>query len=318
MARQLKPSVDREEDEDFGEYDIILPPDEPVWGVDHILPRSVPSGIIRPLYAALNRPGPLDSSHDERARSGDGRIDIRSEVVSKLRRAGALAKEVLRDAEGLVKPGVTTNAIDKHIHEFIISKKAYPSPLHYSDFPRSCCTSVNNIVVHGIPDDRSLKDGDIVNIDVTVYLDGFHGDTSRTFLVGNVDIEGRKLVTATEIALQAGIKACKPGAHFKFIGAAIQAVADLHGYSVSTQFSGHGIGSVFHRSPWILHHRNDEPGTMLPGHCFTIEPCLVQGSDPRAWIFPDGWTASTTNGARSAQAEHTILITEDGVEVLTQ
>jgi len=176
---------------------------------------------------------------------------------------------------------------------------------------------VNNIVVHGIPDDRPLEDGDIVNVDVTVFSKGFHGDTSRTFLVGSVDPPGRALVHATEEALQAAINICRPGRPFKDIGAVIENVAASRGFSVSSQFTGHGIGKVFHRPPWIVHTRNDEPGIMQPGHCFTIEPCLVQGEDPRAWIFPDGWTASTLNGARSAQAEHMILITNSGANILT-
>jgi len=207
--------------------------------------------------------------------------------------------------------------LDAAIHEYVVTHSAYPSPLGYSGFPKSCCTSVNNVVVHGIPDDRPLEDGDIVNVDITVYLDGYHGDTSRTFLVGDVDEAGRDLVNATSEALEAGIAVCGPGEPFKSIGKAIHDVADQRGYSVSSQFTGHGIGKVFHRSPWILHHRNDEPGVMLPGHCFTIEPCLVQGNNPRSWIFPDGWTASTENCARSAQKEHMVLITEHGADVIT-
>jgi len=176
---------------------------------------------------------------------------------------------------------------------------------------------VNNVLVHGIPDDRPLEDGDILNIDVTVYLNGYHGDTSRTFLVGDVDEEGRDLIGVTSEALEAGIAVCGPGKPFKAIGKAIHDFADKRGYSVSSQFTGHGIGEVFHRAPWILHHRNEEPGIMLPGHCFTIEPCLIQGSNPRGWIFPDGWTASTENCARSAQKEHMVLITEHAAEVIT-
>jgi len=212
---------------------------------------------------------------------------------------------------------VTTNEIDRAIHEYILSHNAYPSPLGYLGFPRSCSTSVNNVIVHGIPDDRPLEDGDIVNIDVTVYLHGYHGDTSRTFLVGNVDQQGRDLVYLTDRALKAGIAACGPRRPFKGIG---QTIYDLLGenYSVSSQFSGHGIGKFFHTRPWILHHKNDEPGIMKPGHCFTIEPSLVQGRNPRGWIFPDGWTASTENCARSAQAEHMVLITNTGAEVLTE
>ena len=220
----------------------------------------------------------------------------------------------------MVKPGITTNAIDKAVHEYILKNNAYPSPLLYSGFPRSCCTSVNNIVAHGIPDDRPLLDGDIVNIDITVYLDGFHGDTSDTFLVSNVDVPGRTLVSATTDALEAGIAACKPGAPFAGIARAIheQVLASRLPHVVCQAFTGHGIGREFHRPPWIFHTLNEEPGVMQPGHCFTIEPCLIQGSNSRVWIFPDGWTASTENCARSAQAEHMVLITENGAEVLTR
>ncbi|TDL30047.1 methionyl aminopeptidase [Rickenella mellea] len=307
------------EDTDFGHYSIILPEEPPVWGTSHIIPRGVPPRISRPQYVnktlslGQNDEGVHDDPYD-----GDGRIRLGSQEEKRLRNAAKLARLTLSRAYELAKAGVTTNSIDAELHKFIIEHNAYPSPLHYASFPRSCCTSVNNIIVHGIPDDRKLEDGDIVNIDVTVYLDGFHGDTSQTFLIGNVDKQGTDLVQATNDAMWAGIRACGPGKPLKNIGRAISDVATERDYSVSTQFTGHGIGTVFHRPPWILNHRNDEPGLMLPGHCFTIEPCLVQGSNPRAWLFPDGWTASTENGARSAQAEHMVLITESGVDVLTQ
>ncbi|KAI0068523.1 Creatinase/aminopeptidase [Artomyces pyxidatus] len=337
---------------DFGDYSVILPPDPPVFGVSHIEQRNVPSRISRPPYA---RNGLSSGSGPS---VGDGRIQLGSVAEERLRRSAKLAKRVLTYAGCLVKDGVTTNDIDLAVHDYIIGESAYPSPLRYSGFPKSCCTSVNNIIVHGIPDEfvqshshepmilshcsRPLQNGDIVNIDVTVYLDGYHGDTSRTFLVGDVDDLGQDLVDATSDALDAGIAACGPGRPFKSIGQAVHKLAAKRGYSVSSEFSGHGIGKVFHRSPWILHHRNDEPGIMLPGHCFTIEPSLIQGPDPHCWIWPDGWTASTEvrtpcpisstslirhrapvpaplvkNGARSAQKEHMVLITEHGVDVLT-
>jgi len=177
---------------------------------------------------------------------------------------------------------------------------------------------VNNIIAHGIPDDRPLEDGDIANVDVTVFLNGYHGDTSQTFLVGDVDESGRELVQITNQALEQAIAACGPGKHFRDIGKAIHNLLRDINYSVSPQFTGHGIGTVFHSKPWIFHHLNDEPGTMEPGHCFTIEPAIIQGNNPKGWIFPDGWTASTENCARSAQAEHMVLITEAGAEVLTR
>jgi len=294
--------------EDFGSYSVILPPEPYIFGVSHIPQRPIPSQIARPPYV---------TAHGQPAPSGDGRIQLGSPAEWRLRRAAQLAREVLEYAGTLVKVGATTDALDAAVHEYVVSHSAYPSPLGYSGFPKSCCTSVNNVVVHGIPDARPLEDGDIVNIDITVYLDGYHGDTSRTFLVGDVDEAGRNLITATSEALEAGMAVCGPGKPFKSIGQAIHDIADRRGYCVSSQFTGHGIGEVFHRSPWILHHRNEEPGVMLLGHCFTIEPCLIQGSNPRSWIFPDGWTASTENCARSAQKEHMVLIMKHGAEVIT-
>lgn len=310
-----------DEYEHFGSYEVILPKEPFVWGVSHIKVRHVPVAIPRPLYAQKHRDMAQDHAEPDvpEPYEGDGRIQLSSIEEKKLRESAKLASKVCQYASGLVKPGITTNSIDEAIHEFILAHNAYPSPLLYAGFPRSCCTSVNNIVVHGIPDDRPLVDGDIVNIDVTVYLNGYHGDTSQTFLVGEVDEPGRDLVKITNAALETGIGVCGPGRPFRDIGLAIhKLIQEIPGYSVCTSFSGHGIGTVFHRPPWIYHTVNDEPGTMLPGHCFTIEPSIIQGSNPRVWVFPDGWTASTENCARSAQAEHMVLITESGADVLTR
>ncbi|KAF9226912.1 methionyl aminopeptidase [Gyrodon lividus] len=312
-----------DEEESFGSYSVILPEEPFVWGVSHIAPRSVLSSIPRPPYA---RTPEDDRSSNQRSRGedakefyeGDGRIQLRSEEEIKLRASAKLARKVREFAGTLVRPGVTTNSIDVAIHDFIVAHGAYPSPLLYSGFPRSCCTSINNVVSHGIPDDRPLENGDIINIDITVYLNGYHGDTSRMFLIGDVDQQGRDLIEMTNAALETGISVCGPGRPFKAIGKAIHDLVRHTSYSVCTAFAGHGIGQVFHRPPWIYHSLNEEPGIMLPGHCFTIEPCIVQGSNPRVWIFPDGWTASTENCARSAQAEHMILVTETGAEVLTR
>jgi len=261
----------------------------------------------------------IDGKQGSESYTGDGRITLGSPEEILLRKSASLAKDVLNFAEKLVKVGATTDTIDSAVHDYIVSRGAYPSPLLYSGFPKSCCTSVNNVITHGIPDDRPLEHGDIVNIDITVYLEGYHGDTSRTFLVGDVDEAGRKLVEVTNKALQLGIETCGPGRPFKEIGRAIHQYAckEAGDFCVSSTFTGHGIGTIFHRPPWIFHHKNDEPGLMLPGHCFTIEPCIIEGSDPSGWIFPDGWTASTENCARSAQAEHMVLITESGFDVLT-
>ncbi|KAI0034364.1 methionyl aminopeptidase [Vararia minispora EC-137] len=298
----------------FGAYSVVLPEEPHVFGVRHIPRREVPIHITRPPYASSGVR--LLDGLGSVLTKGDGIIALGSPDEARLRASARLARDVLHFARTLVRVHVTTDEIDAQVHRFIVSHGAYPSPLNYKGFPKSCCTSVNNVIVHGIPDQRVLKDGDIINIDITVYLDGYHGDTSDTFLVGEVDEPGRRLIESTATALEIGIAACGPGRPLKAIGAAISALASQRGYSIA-QFDGHGIGTEFHRPPYIVHHRNDEPGFMQPGHCFTIEPALVQGSNPRSWTFPDGWTESTINCARSAQKEHMVLITKDGVDVLT-
>ncbi|KAH9899397.1 methionine aminopeptidase [Cubamyces lactineus] len=322
IAPDTEPS---EHDLRFGYYDVLLPSEPFIWGTAHILPRPVPPHIRRPPYVP-DLFGP-DAEGEVEAEGRGAKEDVMGtqrklirdpEDVEKLKRAARLASDVLEFAGSLVQVGRTTDAIDAAVHELILACGAYPSPLLYKGFPKSCCTSVNNVITHGIPDDRPLQDGDIVNIDITVYLDGFHGDTSRTFLVGDVDDKGRELVQLTDAALEAGIAACGPGRPFKGIGGAIHDLLRGKDYCVSPQFSGHGIGREFHRQPWIYHNLNDEPGEMQPGDCFTIEPAIIQGTDPHGWTFPDGWTVSTENCARAAQAEHMVYITEDGAEVLTR
>lgn len=291
-------------------YDILLPPEPFVFGVDHIKTRSVPKHIARPSY--------VDKKHESPNLRAE-RIRLRGGEEKRLRRAAQLARRICDFAGTLVKPGITTEAIDAQVHAKVIASGAYPSPLHYNGFPKACCTSVNNVMVHGIPDERPLKDGDIINIDITVYLDGFHGDTSRTFTVGSVDDGAKNLINLAELALQAGISACAPGKPYKAIGRAIHNLvkAQEDDFCISPQFTGHGIGTVFHRPPWILHHLNDEPGAMLPGDCFTIEPNIIEGTDPQGALLPDGWTVVTESCARSAQAEDMVLITENGAEVIT-
>ena len=239
--------------------------------------------------------------------------------IVKMRAAGQLAARILDEAATLIVPGVTTDAIDALVHEATVAAGAYPSPLNYGKFPKSVCTSLNEVICHGIPDTTVLMEGDIINVDVTVYLDGYHGDTSRTFLVGAVDPEAAQLVEVTRQALEAGIAVCKPGAPFRAIGAAIHALADQHGFGVCSGFCGHGVGRAFHSGPTILHCRNSERGVMVAGQTFTIEPMLTltkQGVNARMW--GDGWTAVTVDGSWSAQFEHTLLITPTGVEVLTR
>uniref|UniRef100_A0A453PNF1 Methionine aminopeptidase n=1 Tax=Aegilops tauschii subsp. strangulata TaxID=200361 RepID=A0A453PNF1_AEGTS len=215
------------------------------------------------------------------------------------------------------EPGITTDEIDKAVHQMIIDNGAYPSPLGYCGFPKSVCTSVNECICHGIPDSRPLEDGDIINIDVTVYLNGYHGDTSATFLCGDVDDEAKKLVQVTKESLDKAISICAPGVEINRIGRTIQDHADKFKYGVVQQFVGHGVGKVFHAEPAVLHFRNNEKGRMILNQTFTIEPMLTIGST-NSTIWSDDWTAVTEDGSLSAQFEHTLLITEDGVEILTQ
>lgn len=266
--------------------------------------REVPASIARPPYVpgviALPR-NPLE-------------LD---EKIARMRVAGVCAREVMLEVGSKVKPGVTTEELDIIVHEATIARGAYPSPLQYHGFPKSVCTSVNEIICHGIPDSRKLVEGDICNIDITVYLNGVHGDHNETFLVGDVDEKSRDLVKVTKEAMWLGIAEVKPGASTREIGRAIQKHADAHGYSSVRDYTGHGIGEIFHDKPTILHydtpHNND---IMRPGMTFTIEPMLSMG-DWRSEIWDDDWTVVTKDFSRSAQFEHTVLVTETGVEVLT-
>jgi methionyl aminopeptidase len=233
-----------------------------------------------------------------------------------MRAAGKLAAEVLNFAGTLVRPGITTDEIDVAVHAMTVAAGAYPSPLNYGGFPKSVCTSLNECICHGIPDSTVLQEGDIINIDVTVFLDGHHGDTSRTFHVGAVDAGAAALVDATQRALFGAIALCAPGVPFRNIGTYIHALADKEGYGVVPAFVGHGVGREFHSGPTIVHCRNTEPGVMAVGQTFTIEPMLtLGGTKERFW--PDEWTAVTADGSWSAQFEHTLLIVPGGVEVMT-
>lgn len=239
------------------------------------------------------------------------------EEIEKMRAAGKLAREILDMAGKLVEAGVTTDEIDTAVHEAIVAASAYPSPLNYHGFPKSCCTSVNEVICHGIPDDRKLKEGDIINIDITTYLDGYHGDCSEMFVAGEPDPDARKLL---QVTYDCWIKACKyvkPGRDYKDLGGIIEDHIVPEGLSTVRNFCGHGIGSVFHTTPNILHYRNNEPnGQMAAGHTFTIEPMICEGT-AKVLSWPDDWTATTVDGKRSAQFEHTLLVTDDGVEAFT-
>ncbi|KAF5185983.1 Methionine aminopeptidase [Thalictrum thalictroides] len=269
--------------------------------------RLVPDHIPRPPYVTSKQPLGIVSGpelHDERGKE--------CMIAS-----GRLAAQVLEYAGTLVKPGIKTDEIDEAVHQMIIDNGAYPSPLGYGGFPKSVCTSVNECICHGIPDSRALEDGDIINIDVTVYLNGYHGDTSTTFFCGNVDDEAKKLVEVTKECLYKAIKICAPGVEFKKIGKTIHDHADKYHYGVVRHFVGHGVGQVFHADPVILHYRNNDAGRMVVGQTFTIEPMLTMGSvNPVIW--DDNWTVVTVDGSLSAQFEHTLLITQDGAEIMTQ
>lgn len=238
--------------------------------------------------------------------------------IEKMRVAGRLAAEVLDMIEPHVNPGVATEELDRLCHDYIVkTQQAIPAPLNYKGFPKSICTSVNHQVCHGIPGPKKLKDGDIVNVDITVIKDGYHGDTSKTFLVGESNIRAKRLVRITQECMYLGIRQVRPGARLGDIGHAIQKHAESHGYSVVQEFCGHGIGKGFHEDPQVLHYGKPGVGlTLEAGMIFTIEPMINLGKR-YVKILPDGWTAVTKDRSLSAQWEHTVLVTDDGHEILT-
>jgi len=240
------------------------------------------------------------------------------EAIERMRVAGRLAADVLDMIESHVQPGVTTDELDAICHDFITRvQKAVPAPLNYRGFPKSICTSVNHQVCHGIPGNKRLKRGDIVNVDITVIKDGYHGDTSKMFFVGEPSVLARRLVNITREAMFRGIRAVRPGATLGDIGHAIQQFVESQDYSVVREYCGHGIGREFHEDPQVLHYGEPGEGLMLlPGMCFTIEP-MVNAGKRFIKLQPDGWTVVTKDRSLSAQWEHTILVTEDGHEVLT-
>jgi methionyl aminopeptidase len=268
--------------------------------------RAVPPSIARPDYADTGEPTswpePLVKS---------------PEVIERMRAAGRAAADILEAAGRAVAAGVTTDEIDAVVHDETLAHGGYPSPLNYRGFPKSVCTSVNEVICHGIPDDRALLDGDIVNIDVTIFLDGVHGDTNATFLVGEVDPVSRRLVAVTRECLEHGIAAVTPGRPISDIGRAIEGHAHANGFEVIRAFIGHGIGELFHSDLQIPHYFEPRATTVMePGMTFTIEPMIAIGT----WkhdIWDDGWTAVTADLSRTAQFEHTILVTDTAAERLT-
>jgi methionyl aminopeptidase len=268
---------------------------------------TVPKGIRRPEYVGKRAPAEWTGGHTKSP-----------EQVEKIRTAGKLAAQAIELAGNSITPGITTNDLDVIVHDFLIANNAYPSTLGYRGFPKSCCTSVNEIICHGIPDDLEIQDGDIVNIDVTAYLDGFHGDSNRTFKVGNVSEEVSLLVDRTKEALDRAIASVMPGRQINVIGRTIESYAKRFNYGVVRDFTGHGIGEAFH-SGLVIPHYDAAPNysnTMEVGMVFTIEPMLTLGTHD--WdMWPDGWTVATKDKSITAQFEHTLVVTESGAEILT-
>ncbi|KAI3432398.1 hypothetical protein D9Q98_003954 [Chlorella vulgaris] len=274
--------------------------------------RPIPSHIPKPDYYLTGVPVAEEESRQQKS------VKLYSgKAVEGIRRACLVGRQVLDAAAAAVAPGVTTDEIDRVVHEATLAAGAYPSPYNYYSYPKSVCTSVNEVICHGIPDRRPLADGDIINVDVSVYLDGYNGDLNETFVVGQVDEASRNLIKVTYDCLHKAIAICKPGTPYRDIGDVISKHAKAHGMGVVRTYCGHGIGEFFHCAPNVPHYaKNKAKGVMRVGEVFTIEPMINQGSY-RDKTWPDGWTSATEDGKRSAQFEHQLLITEDGCEVLT-
>ena len=267
--------------------------------------RQVPSSITAPEYVGRKRP-----------RLGEP--DVKDpETIERMRVAGRIAAQALEEVGRHVTPGVTTDELDRVGHEFLVSRGAYPSTLGYRGYPKSLCTSLNEVICHGIPDDTVIADGDIVNVDITAYIGGVHGDTNATFLAGNVDEESRLLVERTHEAMMRGIRAVAPGRPLNAVGRVIESYARRFGYGVVRDFTGHGIGTTFH-SGLVVPHFDDPDVTVImeEGMTFTIEPMLTLGTISYD-IWDDGWTAVTRDRKRTAQFEHTLAVTADGYDILT-
>jgi methionyl aminopeptidase len=269
--------------------------------------RSVPAAIPRPEY--VGRPAPARHT---------GTDVVAPEMIERIRVAARIAARALEEVGRSIVPGVTTDELDRIGHEYLIDHHAYPSTLGYRGFPKSLCTSINEVVCHGIPDSTVLQDGDIVNIDITAFLDGVHGDTNATFAVGTVDEESTLLIERTRESLARAIKAVKPGREINVIGRVIEKYAQRFGYGVVRDYTGHGVGETFHTG-LVIPHYDAAPhyATVIePGMVFTIEPMLNLGT-PDCVSWDDGWTVLTADGRRSAQFEHTLVVTDTGAEILT-
>ena len=268
--------------------------------------RQVPASIPRPEYVGRDRP----------AKSTDPWVQP-AEIIEKMRVASRIAARAMAAGAAAIAPGVTTDEIDRIVHEYICDHHAYPSTLGYKHFPKSCCTSLNEVICHGIPDSTVIEDGDIVNIDVTAYIGGVHGDTNATYLAGNVSEENRLLVERTEEALRRAIKAVAPGRQLNVIGRVIESYAKRFGYGVVRDYTGHGIGRTFHSGLVVLHYDEPSVTTVIEqGMTFTIEPMITLGGID--WdIWDDNWTVTTKDKSWTAQFEHTLVVTDSGAEILT-
>ncbi|KAH8779464.1 peptidase M24, structural domain-containing protein [Hyaloscypha sp. PMI_1271] len=318
LSNLLPPNAVSKPDPDTGLYDPF--PTFPYTGsLRPVYPlserREVPKAITHPDYWKDGIP------HSERTFGGRNKIDILDKAgQDAMRKVCRLAREVLDIAAAAVRPGVTTDYIDEIVHKACLERDSYPSPLNYGHFPKSVCTSPNEVICHGIPDKRVLLDGDILNIDVTLYHGGYHGDLNETYYVGEkakADPDSVRVVEAARESLAAAITLVKPGALFRDYGNAIEKVAKSKNCSVIKTYCGHGINTLFHCSPNIPHYaKNKAVGAAKEGMCFTIEPMIALGTH-RDKTWPDDWTSVTQDGKRTAQFEHTLLVTADGVEILT-
>ena len=280
--------------------------------------RSVFKGKVSP-----KRVVPAYIKHPDYAETGGGEQEssvqnkLSDQEIEQMRHTCHAARRVLDKAIKAVRPGVTTDYLDAIVHEACIAEGGYPSPLNYNGFPKSVCTSVNEIICHGIPDDRPLENGDIVNIDVTIFLNGLHGDCSETVAVGNIDRESQNLLTVVYESMMRGIAAIRPNGLIKDVGRAIETYIKKYGYSVVRAYCGHGIGRHFHSSPTVPHYYDPREHTKIkPGMVFTVEPMINMGTWEHT-VWKDNWTAVTLDLKRSAQFEHTVLVTQKGVEILT-
>ena len=269
--------------------------------------RPVPRSISKPEYVGQPAPVPYRGSHVQTA-----------ETIERMRVAGRIAAQAMQAAGAAIAPGVTTDELDAVVHEFLLDHGAYPSTLGYRGFPKSCCTSVNEVICHGIPDARPLEDGDLVKIDVTAYLNGVHGDNCGTFFCGDVDEESRRLTERTREALDRAIRAVRPGRRVNVIGRVIESYARRFGYGVIADYTGHGVHSTFHSGLVIPHVDDPRHDTLIePGMTFTIEPMIALGGSE--WVmWDDDWTVLTADGSRVAQFEHSLVVTDSGAEILTQ